>query len=340
MPARAVDAITLRAGEPDSVVVGERRAGHRGRLGAGRDERPGQRRPQPLGVGHQRPQGQRGVRSEAAEQLDGRVGDARRHRRAVDAQDGAGQPGGRPEPRRRRRVAAAALDPEHHAGGALLGHADRADGRLDAGERLARDRAALVDHEPRLDPAAGELGDRLAGRRTEDLLVGAEAEPDVLGRGEAVGRAGARRPRRSRRGSPCRRGCRAPRPRRRGSRRRTAGAATARTRRRVRRRGGPSAPPAARCSRPPSGTAGRACRRGSARGRRTGGGTAARARQGTRRSRGVDLRRVAVGDRRDADQRLQLGDGRVGHGRQAPTPVEPGTPIRQRSCGCSQRRDP
>ena len=80
----------------------------------------------------------------------------------------------------------------------------------------------------------------------EDLLVAAEREPDVLGGGEAVARAGARRPRRCRPGSPCRRGCRGPRSRRRRCRRRTAGAARARPRRRGRRRGGPSARPAGR----------------------------------------------------------------------------------------------
>ena len=49
---------------------------------------------------------------------------------------------------RGRGVPAAALDPELERGDALLGDADDADRRGHAGERLGRDRAALVDHEP------------------------------------------------------------------------------------------------------------------------------------------------------------------------------------------------
>ena len=120
------------------------------------------------------------------------------------------------------------------------------DRRLDARERLVRDRAALVEDEPRAYAAAYQLRDRGGRRRPGDLLVAAEREPDVLGGGEVRARAVARRPRRCRPGSPCRRGCRGPRSRRRRCRRRTAGAARAPPRRPGRRRGGPSARPAGR----------------------------------------------------------------------------------------------
>ena len=262
----------------------ERRAGHGRRLGTGRDECSGEHGPETVGVAHQWLEGERGVRGQPPEQLDGRVRDGRRHRVAVDLQDGAGEPGGRAVPGRRGGVPAAPLDAEHDAGRALLGDADRADRHLDPGERVARDRAALVDHEPRLDPAAGELGDGLEGRRTAHLLVGAEAEPHVLGRGESLlqqpldgladrddaalvveGAAAPHRPVVDLGGE-------------------RAGAATGPSRRRGPRRGAPSgrraAPPTCR----PSGRGGRGCRPGSAPGRRTGGGTAARARRGRRRT--------------------------------------------------------
>ncbi len=72
---------------------------------------------------------------------------------------------------------------------------------------------------------------------------------------EALRPAAARRRRRSRPASPCRRGCRGPRSRRRGSRPRTAGAARAPTRRSARRRCAPSARPGRRRCCPPSGRA-------------------------------------------------------------------------------------
>ena len=60
-------------------------------------------------------------------------------------------------------------------------------GRLMPGKAPAANSTALVDDVlDRLDPAAGELSDRLRGRRTEHLLVAAEAQPDVLGRREAL----------------------------------------------------------------------------------------------------------------------------------------------------------
>ena len=81
-----------------------------------------------------------------------------------------------------RRVPAAALDGQLERGGALLGHPDHGDRRLHARERLVRDRAALVEDEPGAYAAAYQLRDR--GRRglPEDLLVAAERQPDVLRR--------------------------------------------------------------------------------------------------------------------------------------------------------------
>ena len=103
-------------------------------------------------------------------------------------------------------------------------------------------------------PRSRSTLDRLERRGAADLLVAAEGQPDVLG-GDVPGleeRLDGLADRRRR--SPCRRACRGPRsPGRwgsRGSRRRTGRAATGPRRRRVRRRGGPSARPAARRSRP------------------------------------------------------------------------------------------
>ena len=185
-PAVAVWAMTLSAGLPDSVVTANVVRAIAARLRPHRGQGAGERRAEPAGVRHQRPQRERRVRCQPAEQLDGRCRDAGRHRGAVEPGDRPGQPRGRSHPGRGRRVAAAALDPQLDRHDALLGHADDADRLADAGEGVVRDRAALVDDEPRPDAAACELLDRLLGRRTEHLLVAAEREPDVLGRREVA----------------------------------------------------------------------------------------------------------------------------------------------------------
>jgi hypothetical protein len=129
MPARADEAITLRAGEPDSVVVANVVRVMAADSGPAATSALVSTGPETVGVAHQWLEGARGVRGQPPEQLDGRVRDGRRHRVAVDLQDGAGEPGGRAVPGRRGGVPAAPLDAEHDAGRALLGDADRADRR-------------------------------------------------------------------------------------------------------------------------------------------------------------------------------------------------------------------
>ena len=82
----------------------------------------------------------------------------------------------------RRRVPAAALDPQHDDMMPFSVTPTTPTGGSMPGKALVRDRAALVDDEPRPDPAAAELVDGLEGRRTEDLLVAPEGQPHVLGR--------------------------------------------------------------------------------------------------------------------------------------------------------------
>ena len=167
MPARAVEAITLRAGEPDSVVVANVVrviAADSGPAATSALVSTGRSRSALAISGLRR---QRGVRGEAPEQLDGRVGDAtpasgaRSTRRMARASRAVGPnlagveacpP--RPSTRSTTLVVPFSVTPIAPTGGLM------------PGERVARDRAALVDHEPRLDPAAGELGDGLEGRRT------------------------------------------------------------------------------------------------------------------------------------------------------------------------------
>ena len=79
-PALAVRGDHVERGRAGERGDRERRARHRRRLRAGGDQRAGEHRPEPGGVGHQRSQRARGVRRHPAQQLDGRVGDARGHR--------------------------------------------------------------------------------------------------------------------------------------------------------------------------------------------------------------------------------------------------------------------
>ena len=130
----------------------------------------------------ERAQGEGHVRSEATHQLERRGRGGRRERRLLDPQDRPGDPRRRAVACRRRGVPAATLGDQLERGGALLGDADDAEGRLHPGEGAARDRAALVDDEPRRDPAPAEHLDRLDGGGAADLLVAAEGQPDVLGR--------------------------------------------------------------------------------------------------------------------------------------------------------------
>ena len=159
-PAVAVEAITLRAGEPESVVTAtvvrviaadSGPAASRARVSDGAE---------PAGVGQQRPQRERARagRSGATARAVGSgrlAGNGDRSRRS----DRPGEPGGRAVPGRGGGVAAAALDAQLERGGALLGDPDDADRGGHAGERLVRDRAALVEDEPRPHAAA------LAARR-------------------------------------------------------------------------------------------------------------------------------------------------------------------------------
>ena len=155
-PAVAVWAITLSAGLP----------GQRG----DRERRPGHRRasPGPGAVSARgRAPGRAGRRSpSAAAAASGACGASRRNSSTVGAGTlaGIGERSSRviarasravgPSLAGRRGVAAAALDAQLDRDDALLGHADDADRLADAGERVVRDRAALVDHEPRPDAAA------------------------------------------------------------------------------------------------------------------------------------------------------------------------------------------
>ena len=200
-------------------------------------------------------------------------------------------------------------------GGALLGDADDAQRGLHAGERAAGDRAALVEDEPRRDAAVAEHLDGLGRRGAADLLVAAEGQPDVLRRRVSglEQRLDGLADRRRR--SPCRRACRGPRSPAVGvdvaaERRRAARAPRRRpgttSRCAISTTGRSALAPAQRKSRPWVPTAGqleplvqqRELRR--------------QLGQQPVEGVGVDARGVAVGDGRDADERLQGGDHAVG----------------------------
>ena len=253
------------------------------------------------------------MRREPGEHLQRRLGERGGERPLLQSYDGPGDPRGRPTGRRGRGVAAAALGPQLDRGGALLGDADHPERRVHTRERLVRDGAALVEHEPRRHPARAELLDRGRGVGAGDLLARAEGQPDVARRDEALleqpldGRAD-RRP-----ASPCRRGCRGPRSRRRGSRRRRAGAARAPTRRSARRRCAPSARAGRRRRALPVEEQRVVAGPGAASGARAAAGTPRPGRRGTPRTRPGRSALVGVGDGRDADQRSQLLDDLAVH---------------------------
>ena len=131
-PAVALEAITLSAGEPDSVVTaivvrviaaGSAPAASRARVSTGCSRR---RWPSAGAAA-------RGVRCDPLQHLERRRRGAGGERPLLQPYDGAGDPRGRADPRRRRGVAAAALGAQLERGGALLGDADDAERRLDAG---------------------------------------------------------------------------------------------------------------------------------------------------------------------------------------------------------------
>ena len=183
-PALAVEAITLSAGEPDRVVaatVVRVIAAASGPAATSARVSTGLRR-SALAISGLSAAGACGARRRISSIVGAGVWAGKGERssrmiaRAIRAVG--------PHPRRRRRVPAAPLDHELERGDALLGHADHADRDGDAGERVVRDRAALVDDEPGPHAAVPQLGHRELRRLAGHLLVAAEREPDVLAGGE------------------------------------------------------------------------------------------------------------------------------------------------------------
>ena len=248
----ALEAITLWAGEPESVVTaivvrtraaGSAPAASSARLSSGCSRRA---------LANSGRSGSGCVRCDPARTSRA---SARGARRRTAASPGVRRPGrsarsGRPEPVSRsgrrgpRRGARWWWCPSRR--------------RRSTPERRLRPRGTpgARSHRPRrarttaCTPRDAQLLDGCRCVRSGDLLARAEGQPDVARRARSRAPAAARRRRRSRPASPCRRGCRDPRSRRRGSRRRRAGAARAPTRRPARRRCAPSARAGRRRTRP------------------------------------------------------------------------------------------
>ncbi len=228
-PARAVLAITLSAGDPESVVIANVVRVVAAVSGPAAIRIAGEQRAQPVGVRQQRAQPRRGVRRHPPEQLDGRVGHAGRHLVLVEAGDRPGQPDGRAVAGGRRGVPAAAVDAQLERGDALLGHADRRrSARPRRGTPRPRSRRPRRSTNQGVTPRRSSSSTASDRRRAGDLLVAAEGQPDVLGRREVLLQQGLDRLADRDQLTLVVEGARGPRSRRRGSRRRTAGAATAR----------------------------------------------------------------------------------------------------------------
>ena len=186
-----------------------------------------------------------------------------------------------------------------------------ADRPADPGERVVRDRAALVEHEPRPDAAASSsaTAPRRVGPNTSSSQP-KESQTSWAGREASLEQPldglADRRP-----GSPCRRGCRGPRPRRRRSRRENGGCCQG---------ADSSTGTTSRCA---ISTTGRSALAPAPVEQQAVGADAGQlealveqrelpraARRGERRTRAVSTALgVAVGDGRDPDQRLQLRHG-------------------------------